>query len=155
MLGGRPARCLATLGGAGLSPVLPGTCGTLVAALPILFIPAAAWPWVPLLGSVAATLICVVLARRLPGKSEGGDPGWFVLDEAAGFWVAVLAPAPPGWPRLLLAFFFFRLFDMVKPPPLRRLERAGGGWGIVLDDLGAGGYALAAATALSLLLPLE
>lgn len=142
-------RALATLLGVGRVPVMPGTCGTLVAALPCLLLPGAAYPWALAGGVLAATTLSVLIARRLPPEQQ--DPSWFVLDEAAGFWLAALHPSRPGLLHLALAVVLFRLFDILKPPPLRRLERTGGGLGIVLDDLGAGAYALAVLAALSAL----
>lgn len=146
---GRAGGAAATLLGSGLSPIAPGTAGSALALAPLFLLPDACWPWVPLAGSVAATLLCVALARKLPAKGSGGDPGWFVLDEAAGMWLAAAAIAPPSALRLLVAFVLFRVLDATKPPPLRRLEHAGSGWGIVLDDLGAGGYALALTVAIA------
>lgn len=78
----------------------------------------------------------------MPKKDAGGDPGWFVLDETAGVWIATIPLAQPTWAGVGLAFLLFRVFDIWKPPPVRTLERVGGGWGIVLDDLVAGVYAL-------------
>ena len=100
------------------------------------------WPWVPAIACAAATAGCVTISRGLPPKGQGGDPGWFVLDEAAGVWLAAAALPQPTWTGLAAAFALFRVFDIFKPPPVRALERAGGGWGIVLDDLMAGVYAL-------------
>jgi phosphatidylglycerophosphatase A len=85
-----------------------------------------------------------------------GDPGQVVLDEFAGQWVSLLgmplmaarpvfgaALTTPQWVLLVFAvqFFFFRLFDVIKPPPGRQLEKLPSGWGIVFDDLAAGVYA--------------
>ena len=68
------------------------------------------------------------------------DPGHVVIDEIAGQLVALLFMAPtPG--RLIGGFFLFRLFDILKPYPARRLEALPGGTGIMLDDLVAGAYA--------------
>lgn len=122
---------------------MPGTAGSLLAALPLPFIPLAFWPWAPLIGCALATAGCVVISRGLPDKADGGDPGWFVLDEAAGLWLAAAVLTHPTWVGVGLALALFRVFDIAKPPPVRTLERAGGGWGIVLDDLAAGVYALA------------
>ncbi len=133
---------MATVGGVGLVPIAPGTAASLVCVIPLGFVPSSAWPWVPTVACVAATVGCVLISRTLPQKDEGGDPGWFVLDEAAGVWLAAATLPTPTWPGLAAAFALFRVFDILKPPPVRRLERVGRGWGIVLDDLMAGVYAL-------------
>jgi len=76
---------------------------------------------------------------------KSGDPGQVVLDEWAGQWLALIAlpMVTPGRMLIVMAiqFFLFRLFDVTKPPPGRRLEKFPGGWGILLDDLAAGVYA--------------
>jgi phosphatidylglycerophosphatase A len=64
-----------------------------------------------------------------------------VIDEVAGQLVTLIA-APLTWQSLLLGFILFRGFDIVKPPPIRRLERLPEGLGIVIDDVGAGLYGL-------------
>lgn len=75
------------------------------------------------------------------------DPSRFVLDEAAGQWVAMLVPLPvmsEGWPFVVavgVQFVLFRIFDIIKPPPIQQLERLPNGWGIVFDDVAAGVYA--------------
>ena len=66
-----------------------------------------------------------------------------VLDEVAGQWIA-LAAAAPRWPLWLAAFVLFRAFDIVKPPPARQLDRIPGGFGIMMDDVAAGVYAMLA-----------
>jgi len=76
-----------------------------------------------------------------------GDPGPFVLDEVAGQWLSVLALPVGGLPLTTWAgvyamqFFLFRVFDVIKPPPGRQLERLPAGWGILMDDLGVAVYA--------------
>lgn len=82
------------------------------------------------------------------GRSrKAGDPGQVVLDEWAGQWVALIAlPMAAAIPARALAilavqFVLFRLFDVLKPPPARQLEKVPGGWGIALDDVAAGVYA--------------
>jgi len=70
------------------------------------------------------------------------DPGFVVIDEVAGQMIALIA-VPLHWKYLLAGFILFRSFDIVKPFPLRRLEELPGGTGIMLDDVGAGLYALA------------
>lgn len=99
---------------------------------------------------------CVTLAwgGRAVDRRGGKDPGWVVSDEWAGQGLALLAAAPGLDPRLWLAAFgLFRLLDITKPGPLRRLERAPGGLGVLLDDLGAGVLAGLLVVALRALLP--
>lgn len=76
-----------------------------------------------------------------------GDPGQFVLDEVAGQWLSVIALPIAGLPFhtwaavYAMQFFLFRVFDVLKPPPGRQLERLPSGWGILMDDLGVAVYA--------------
>jgi phosphatidylglycerophosphatase A len=77
------------------------------------------------------------IAARLLGAH---DPGFVVIDEAAGLYVTMIAMPITPW-TIAGAFFLFRLFDILKPPPAARAERLPGGLGIVLDDLIAGIYA--------------
>jgi phosphatidylglycerophosphatase A len=118
---------------------MPGTFGTL-AGMGIAWAAMGAPPWALLVLAAIVAVGSVPLARA--AEQEGGreDPGWFVLDEVAGYLVAVLW-LPLSWPVLALAFLAFRLFDIWKPWPVRRLESVQGGWGVVLDDLMAGVYA--------------
>ena len=96
-----------------------------------------------------ATLIALALssaigipaATRVALESGRKDPGFVVIDEVAGQLVALIA-VRPDWPHALLALLLFRFFDILKPPPIRRLESLPRGTGIVVDDLGAGIYAL-------------
>ena len=134
---------LATLFGAGRSPVVPGTVGTL-AAMPLALL---AWRFLPLWGQAVTTVTVAgagiwaggIAARRLGTK----DPGPVVIDEAAGLMVTLLGiPFGPG--AAAGAFVLFRAMDVLKPPPARRAERLPGGWGIMTDDLVAGLYANAA-----------
>ncbi len=96
---------------------------------------------------VAGVVLLVVCVIGIPASSvverESGrhDPGFVVIDEVAGQMLALLA-VPLRWKSLLASFILFRVFDVIKPPPVRHLERLGGGAGIVLDDIGAGLYAL-------------
>ena len=77
-----------------------------------------------------------------------------VIDEVAGQMITLIA-APVAWKSLLIGFILFRGFDILKPPPLRRLERIPEGAGIVLDDVGAGLYGLAVLQLLLHLAPLH
>ncbi len=78
-----------------------------------------------------------------------GDPGWIVIDETAGAWLAVIGLG--GWP-FVTAWVVARLADITKfPPGVRQAERLPGAWGVMADDLVAGGYGLAAGLLLTLL----
>jgi phosphatidylglycerophosphatase A len=137
-------RLLATAFGLGLLPFAPGTWGTLAGvALAWLLgrLPEGPTQQLVLVGlAVAVTVAGVPLARAAEKEAGRKDPGWFVLDEVAGYLVAVLG-LPLRGPVLLGAFVAFRVFDIWKPPPIRRLERESGGIGVMADDLMAGIYA--------------
>ena len=89
---------------------------------------------------VAAGIPAATLEERASGRK---DPNHIVIDEVAGQLVALIA-CPLTWQALLAGFILFRGFDVLKPPPVRMLERLPNGTGIVVDDLGAGVYALIA-----------
>ena len=99
---------------------------------------------------VAAALAGVAILTGIPAASavarESGkeDPQSVVIDEVAGQMITLVA-LPLAWKTLLVSLILFRAFDIVKPPPLRRLERLPGGLGIVMDDVAAGVYARLAA----------
>jgi len=96
---------------------------------------------VGLLLASAVTLLGIPAATRVAGATGIQDPQFVVIDEVAGQLITMIA-VPVSWKSLLLGFILFRGFDILKPPPIRRLERLPGGIGIVVDDLGAGLYAL-------------
>lgn len=139
----------ATFFGAGLLKPGPGTWGSLAAAAIWYFGLRAAhltgWTIsaVTLAGALVVALIGIPAGTIVARESGSDDPGFVVIDEVAGQWVA-LAFAPLEIGHALLGFALFRFFDIVKPPPARQLERLHGGTGIMLDDLAAGGYALLA-----------
>lgn len=87
---------------------------------------------------LVASAIGVYSAGRA-APEWGDDPGQVVIDEGVGFLFAV-ALLPPSAGTVIAGFFVFRAFDIVKPPPARRLEALPGGWGIVADDVIAGLY---------------
>lgn len=148
----RLALILATFGYVGFFPVAPGTAGS--AAALVLY---AVVRWV---GSSAVefgtiVLVCAVgvwAAGRAESLLGGTDPGPVVVDEVAGMLVT-LAAIPLSLTGVIVGFLCFRLFDIVKPFPARRLEAAPGGWGIMLDDLAAGVYGQVALRALALVWP--
>lgn len=135
-----PLHWLAVGFGSGLSPVAPGTMGTLV-AIPLYLLMPAYWPYYLLLlviGAVAGVWICDAATRAIGVEDHGG----IVWDEIIGYGITMLL-APPGWPWILAGFLLFRLFDITKPWPIRWLDRhISGGLGIMLDDVVAGLLAL-------------
>jgi len=135
-----PAGWIATGFGSGFSPRAPGTVGSVVALLP--------WWWLHALGlpiylsTIAVAIVIGVWASNwVVGRSGVQDPQIVVWDEFVGVWIALIA-APPGWLWMLAGFALFRLFDIWKPWPIRRLEQLPEGTGIMLDDVAAGVLAL-------------
>jgi phosphatidylglycerophosphatase A len=91
--------------------------------------------------ALAITLAGIPVSTTVARESGRKDPGFVVIDEVAGQMIALIG-VPVNWKYLLASFILFRSFDMVKPFPLRRLERLPNGTGIMMDDVGAGLYAL-------------
>jgi phosphatidylglycerophosphatase A len=138
-----PAHWVAMGFGAGLSPWAPGTAGTLLAWL--LFGIFGGLPAVAVLLAIAACFALGVWVCEVTGRDLGiADHGSMVWDEVVAFLlVLAIVPAELAWQAA--AFVLFRLFDIAKPPPIRWLEaRFKGGWGVMIDDLLAAGYALLA-----------
>jgi phosphatidylglycerophosphatase A len=131
---------LATWWGMGYAPVAPGTAGT-IAAVPFFFL----LSLLPFYGYLACVLGIGLVACWVAGEAERifqeQDSQRIVIDEAVGFLVTMTA-LPPAWPYLIAGFCLFRCFDILKPPPIRLIERkVKGGYGVVLDDVLAGIYA--------------
>jgi len=146
---------VATFFGAGFGKPGPGTWGSVAA---LLLWAGFAWGLHPSAQVLALALgagIVVAVAVGIPAATiaarESGrhDPGFVVIDEVAGQWIALLG-SRADWRHALLALVLFRLFDITKPFPVRQLERLPEGWGIVVDDVGAGLYALGVASLLHL-----
>lgn len=142
----RWAFAVGTFFGAGRLKPGPGTWGSVAA---LLLWAAANWMFHPSRGAmylilvlgVALTLIFGVPAATIVARESGiEDPGFVVIDEVAGQWIALLG-CPFNWPHALIALVLFRLFDITKPFPARQLEGLPEGWGIVFDDVAAGLYA--------------
>jgi phosphatidylglycerophosphatase A len=138
----------ATFFGAGYGKPGPGTYGSIAAAL-LWFAVNRAFSENPtatalhtLLAVAIVTAIGIPAATRVARESGKKDPQIVVIDEVAGQLLA-LTLAPPDWQHTLLALLLFRAFDILKPPPVRQLEKLPEGAGIVVDDLAAGAYALA------------
>ncbi len=129
-------RLLATGAGAGYVPVAPGTAGSLLgaaAAFPLLDLP---WP-VFLALTLLLALLAVFAATRMAEALGESDPSLVVIDEVVGMWCALIL-LPARLSDLAAVFLLFRVFDVVKPLFIPRLERLPGGWGIVADDVAAG-----------------
>lgn len=147
-----PAHFLACGMGSGLSPVVPGTAGTLFA-----------WLLYPLIRPqfsdagfmllLAAGFVIGVLACERTGRALGvADHGAIVWDEIVPFWFVLLF-TPAGWPWQLAAFVLFRFFDIVKPQPARWVDnQLKNGFGVMLDDFVAALYTLLAMALLKRLL---
>jgi len=145
------ARLVATFGGTGYLKPGPGSWGSaatvlmwwLVAHVLLSSEPARSYrPYICAglaLVAVAVGIPAATLVARASGKK---DPQFVVIDETAGQLITLIG-ASVAWKSLLAAFILFRAFDIVKPPPIRLLERFPEGTGIVVDDVGAGLYALA------------
>lgn len=147
-----PLHLLALGFGSGLSPIMPGTMGTL-AAIPfyLLMTGLPLWLYVALLviGFVAGIKICNAATSAI-GRHDHGAIVW---DEFIGFGITMLA-APSGWTWIAIGFVLFRFFDMVKPWPISWFDRrVHGGFGIMLDDVIAGLFALVCLQGLALLQP--
>ncbi len=127
--------------GSGAAPVAPGTFGTLMAVALYLLLPAMSPP-----SYAAFVLASFVLGIWVCGRTAQDigvhDHGGIVWDEFTGYWLTMFM-APPGWIWIVLGFVLFRLFDIVKPWPIRWLDRnVDGGLGVMIDDVLAGLMAL-------------
>ena len=140
----RLAWLYATGCGVGLAPKAPGTFGSLLGLLIV-------WGWQSLsrpthesvIVALAGVLLGVAAAQRTARRCGLEDPGCVVCDEIAAFTI-VFGMTPITWTTAAIGWAWFRVFDIAKPWPIRRLERLPGGWGIMADDLLAGVFAAAA-----------
>jgi len=134
-----PPRLIASGFGSGFSPVAPGTVGSVVAVV----------VGAGLMGVSAWALPVAAVAAVLGGWwaisacAGADDPGWIVVDEFAGQWIAMLALSRPALPGLLLAFALFRLLDITKPGPVGWADRRHDALGVMGDDVIAGAIAAA------------
>jgi phosphatidylglycerophosphatase A len=137
-----------TFFGTGFFPVAPGTAASFLTILLFkLGLYKLSWPFQALI-IVALFIAGGAAANRYARLLNRKDPGRIVIDETCGQLIALFLMTP-GWKELLLAFFLFRIFDIIKPYPIKKLEALPHGWGIMADDVGAG---LAAAVFLRLIL---
>lgn len=136
------ARVIATWFGAGYAPAAPGTAGSLAAI-------AVAWgvhyytgvQWGSFAYMAMLLFPLAVWSANVVARTSGlEDPQIVVVDEVVGQWLTLAGAATLNWKTWLAAFLLFRLFDIWKPFPVRRMERLPGGLGIVADDALAGVY---------------
>ena len=135
-----PAHLLALGFGAGLSPIAPGTAGTLWAWLAYLVMAptmtSAQMGWLIAASTVVGWWACTVTAKNMAVL----DPGSIVWDEVVAFWLVLWLIMPAGFTGQLIAFLLFRFFDAAKPGPVGWADQifkgagARGGWGIIFDD---------------------
>lgn len=131
---------IATVFGVGYVGGAPGTVGTII-GLMLYVLTSAAGGDSAVVTMLAWLIVFAVWSSGQAARKLGEkDPACIVVDEVAGMWVTLLGTHSHG-PMLLAAFLLFRAFDIWKPYPIRKIERLGGGWGIVFDDLLAGLYA--------------
>ncbi|HET7891292.1 MAG TPA: phosphatidylglycerophosphatase A [Candidatus Sulfotelmatobacter sp.] len=138
------ATLVATFGGIGRLRPGPGTWASgattvLWAAIAYLVAPTLRTPLAIAL-AVLVTSVGIPAATRVARAAAVKDPQFVVIDEVAGQLLALIA-VPLEWKTFLAGFILFRAFDILKPPPVRQLERLPEGTGIVLDDLAAGIFA--------------
>ncbi|MDN3614973.1 MAG: phosphatidylglycerophosphatase A [Vibrio gallaecicus] len=138
-----PWHLLATGFGSGLSPIIPGTMGTL-ASIPLYFLLVQLPFPVYVIAVVISCIVGIKICQVTSDDMKVHDHGSIVWDEFAGFWITMgLVPLlnipPTDWKWLLTGFILFRFFDMVKPWPIGWLDkRIHGGLGIMIDDIVAG-----------------
>jgi len=140
------ATMAATFFGIGRLKPGPGTWASLATAilwaLASSLLPPASRTWATIAAAALVTVVAIPAASLVSRASGQKDPQMVVIDEVAGQLVALIA-VPLAWQMFLASLILFRIFDILKPFPIRRLERLPEGFGIVVDDLGAGLYALA------------
>jgi phosphatidylglycerophosphatase A len=144
-LSDRLALLVATVGGAGRSPIAPGTVASIITVIVLAVVP---FTRTALVGFFVIVMLGGLWASSHAERLLGGkDPGAIVVDEVAGMTLSVLLlPLTPT--VLALAFVLFRVCDIVKPFPAAQSQRLRGGLGVMVDDLIAGLYALAIVGAL-------
>ncbi len=123
---------------AGKSPFAPGTAGTFVGVL-LYFLLKGLPPMWYLLACIIVTGVGIWAAEEAEKLLGQKDAPSIVIDEIAGYLIAMIH-VPSGWGFAAAGFLLFRVFDIIKPYPFRRLQNLHGGLGVVIDDIGAGIY---------------
>jgi len=132
---------IATVGKVGTLPFAPGTWGSLVALIAWFLIHDWLTPHLFIVVTIIIFIVGVITSTIVEKNSSSHDPSRVVIDEWVGQWVA-LAYLPKTIGFGIAGFLLFRLFDIWKPWPIRKLDEIPNGWGIMLDDVGAGLFAL-------------
>jgi phosphatidylglycerophosphatase A len=128
---------LATFFGVGLSPKAPGTVAT-VATIPLVLLLNWAGPFVYMGATIAITILGIVAAQAYEDENGGHDHSEIVIDEVAGFLIAMIW-LPMTWQAILIGFVLFRLLDITKPLFIGYLDKKiQGGLGVMIDDVAAG-----------------
>ena len=126
--------------GSGLSRFAPGTFGTLAAIPLYLLLVKLSWPmyaWLVFIAFIVGVKLCDVTGGRLGVHDYGG----IVWDEFVGFWITLFLISFT-WQNVIIGFFVFRFFDIIKPYPIALLDKkVSGGFGVMIDDVLAGVYA--------------
>ncbi|MBD3274256.1 MAG: phosphatidylglycerophosphatase A [Candidatus Marinimicrobia bacterium] len=131
---------LATFAGTGYIPLAPGSWGSLFGAILFWFL--APYPtWMLILITGIVFFLGVWSSTYIENTTNTTDPGMIVIDEVAGMWFVLLF-VPQSFVHYLYAFILFRIFDVLKPPPASQLQSVHKGWGVMLDDIAAGVYAV-------------
>ena len=136
------SKIIATGLGSGLAPFASGTFGSLAA---IFF-----WLIAHVMFGVSTLLLLLAFfllgiwatTLELSSLKDDPDPSFVVIDEWAGMMIPLIIVSRDDLVSVLIAFFLFRLFDVLKPYPANALEKLHGSWGVMLDDIMAGIYAL-------------
>ncbi len=135
------SRLIATVFHCGYLPLAPGTWTSAIALL-------AGWYLLPHIEDTTFVITLIILfiagvlsSRIISEEDNDKDPSHVVIDEWVGMWIPLIG-IPHNWEWWVAGFVLFRLFDIIKPFPIGKLERLKGGWGIMLDDVLAGIYAL-------------
>jgi phosphatidylglycerophosphatase A len=132
--------------GVGFLPIAPGTWASLLTLL--IFLAVHYFYPVPIISGsaiaiimIVSSVLCLLFAGEAEKQHDVKDPGWIVIDEVAGQAMALL-PAAITSQKVLVsavgAFVLFRIFDILKPPPIREIQHLDGGLGVLIDDLVAG-----------------
>lgn len=153
-----PWHVLAQGFGSGLSPIMPGTVGTLFGWASYILL-TTAWPaiFTPLVWGILISIgfVAGIVACQRTGEMLGvPDHGSMVWDEIIAIWIVLLFIMPCGWQMQTIGFVLFRIFDMLKPPPINYFDRRlKGGFGVMWDDILAAFYTLLAVAMWQVILP--